>query len=239
MSERIVEVTADPIIEEEVVGEYQGIHMRQLAILPETAWDKSIAIVGVGGIGSITAKMLAKMGVKDLKIIDFDNVELHNTATQEFGIDDLGKQKVKALAEKIKKETGTEVKIVDAKAETLPIADIVILALDSMDERIKLINKAKETFELPEWLIEARMGLEFIRVYTLQPMDTEVLEKYEKTLYPSSEAEALPCSARAVAYNTYFIASVICSQIKKILNHQEAPMEIMGDIDCYGFFKMK
>lgn len=222
-------------IEETSYGE---IHMRHLDILPEDAWDKSITIVGVGGIGSTTTMMLAKMGAKNLKIIDFDSVSMHNISTQHYGLKDIGQPKVVALAERIKEDIGAEITPITARAESLPNADIVILALDSMDERIKLINASKEENDLPEWLIEARMGLEMIRVYTLNPVNEAQMSVYDKTLYPSAEAEALPCSGRAVAYNTYFIASVICSQVKKILNNEQAPLEIIGDIGKFGFFKM-
>jgi len=215
------------------------MHLRQLDILPEEVWDRSIAIVGVGGIGSTVAYMLAKMGCRKLEIYDFDTVDEHNISTQMYGVKDLGVPKVIALKDSIVENTGTEIYPFVEKVEELPETDIVILALDSMDERIKLINSAKESGILPEWLIEARMGLEFSRVYAVQPLDTANMETYEKTLYPSQEASELPCTGRAVAYNTFFIASIICSQVKKILNSEELPLEIMGDIGKFGFFTMK
>lgn len=59
----------------------------------------TVCIVGVGGVGSHAATMLARAGVGTLRLIDFDNVSLsslnrHAVATRE----DVGTPKVQALA---------------------------------------------------------------------------------------------------------------------------------------------
>lgn len=40
--------------------------------------DKAVAVVGVGGVGSVAAEMLARCGVGRLQLYDFDTVELAN-----------------------------------------------------------------------------------------------------------------------------------------------------------------
>jgi ubiquitin-like modifier-activating enzyme 5 len=49
-----------------LVGNYEAIR------------DKSIAIVGVGGVGSVAAEMLTRCGIGRLQLYDFDVVELAN-----------------------------------------------------------------------------------------------------------------------------------------------------------------
>ncbi|CAG2168023.1 unnamed protein product, partial [Oppiella nova] len=40
--------------------------------------DYSVAIVGVGGVGSVTAEMLTRCGIGKLLLFDYDRVELAN-----------------------------------------------------------------------------------------------------------------------------------------------------------------
>ena len=62
-----------------------------------------VAICGVGGLGSNIAVMLARSGIGELLIIDYDIVEPTNLNRQAYFISDLGKAKVDATAEQISK----------------------------------------------------------------------------------------------------------------------------------------
>lgn len=205
--------------------EYSEINMRQTGLLPEAFLSKSIQIVGIGGIGSPTAYLLAKLGIRDLTLIDFDTVETHNVGSQFYSLEDVGRPKVEALQERIKRELGFEANIINEKISELPKSDITIFATDSMDSRIQLYKTIDS-----EYLIDARMGLEFMRVYCLSTFDSVATDQYEKNLYPSSEAVSLPCTERAVCYNTFFIGSIIASLVKKCLLGEDMPFETIADI---------
>lgn len=58
-------------------------------------------IVGVGAIGSISARLLSQAGVSQIKIIDSDIVEAHNLQNQLYLVECLGKHKVEACAKRI------------------------------------------------------------------------------------------------------------------------------------------
>lgn len=60
-----------------------------------------VGIAGAGGIGSNLALNLARVGVGNIHIIDFDNVELVNLNRQNFFLSDVGRLKIEALKEKI------------------------------------------------------------------------------------------------------------------------------------------
>ena len=49
-----------------IVGEYRKIR------------EKAVAVVGVGGVGSVAAEMLTRCGVGRLQLYDFDTVEIAN-----------------------------------------------------------------------------------------------------------------------------------------------------------------
>ena len=64
----------------------------------ERITNSSVLIVGLGGVGSHTAHMLARAGVKYLRLVDFDQVTLsslnrHAVAT----LSDVGKPKATVL----------------------------------------------------------------------------------------------------------------------------------------------
>jgi sulfur carrier protein ThiS adenylyltransferase len=62
-----------------------------------------IGIAGVGGIGSNVAVNLVRSGFDHLKIIDFDRVELSNLNRQFYFYDQIGRLKVEALTENLRR----------------------------------------------------------------------------------------------------------------------------------------
>ena len=57
----------------------------------------SIGIAGAGGLGSNVALSLARIGVNNIKIVDFDIVEPSNLNRQQYYIKDIGEYKVNAI----------------------------------------------------------------------------------------------------------------------------------------------
>ncbi|CZE47614.1 thiamine biosynthesis protein ThiF [Campylobacter geochelonis] len=62
-----------------------------------------VAILGLGGLGSNIAVMLARVGVANLLLIDFDTIEASNLNRQIYTTEDIGKLKTQALKEHILK----------------------------------------------------------------------------------------------------------------------------------------
>lgn len=60
--------------------------------------DKAVAVVGVGGVGSVTADMLTRCGIGKLILFDYDKVELANMNRLFFTPDQAGLSKVEAAA---------------------------------------------------------------------------------------------------------------------------------------------
>lgn len=69
-----------------IVNEYERIR------------HKSVAVVGVGGVGSVTADMLTRCGIGKLILFDYDKVELANMNRLFFTPDQAGLSKVEAAA---------------------------------------------------------------------------------------------------------------------------------------------
>ena len=56
-----------------------------------------VHIIGCGSVGSTIAENLARFGVKDFVLYDFDTVDSHNIVNQMFVMSDMGKMKVDAV----------------------------------------------------------------------------------------------------------------------------------------------
>lgn len=61
----------------------------------------SVGIMGLGGLGSLVAVALARVGVGHLLLADFDVVEPSNLNRQQYFIDQIGEKKTKALKENL------------------------------------------------------------------------------------------------------------------------------------------
>ena len=62
-----------------------------------------IGIAGAGGIGSNVARYLAQAQVPRIRVVDFDRVESSNLNRQFYGVDQIGRPKVKCLRDNLKK----------------------------------------------------------------------------------------------------------------------------------------
>lgn len=62
----------------------------------------TVAVVGVGGVGSVTAEMLTRCGIGRLIVFDYDKVELANMNRLFFQPHQSGLSKVQAAAETLK-----------------------------------------------------------------------------------------------------------------------------------------
>ncbi|BEP29607.1 sulfur carrier protein ThiS adenylyltransferase ThiF [Helicovermis profundi] len=107
----------------------------------------SVAVLGLGGLGSNIAMMLVRSGIDRLIIYDFDNVELSNLNRQNYYINDVGNSKVKATS-LILKNINPNIKIIGEKLKLslsnferyLSKADIIVEAFDSPICKAELAN---------------------------------------------------------------------------------------------------
>ncbi len=74
--------------------------------------NKSIAIIGCGGLGCSLALALGASGIKNIHLIDFDKIENHNIHRQiAFKLEDEGSFKAEILAKVLRQRVGEEVNI--------------------------------------------------------------------------------------------------------------------------------
>lgn len=109
--------------------------------------NSSVAIAGLGGLGSNVAMSLARAGVGHLFIVDFDNVDISNLNRQQYFIKDLGKPKTDALEEKILavnpiiKITKRQIRVTEKNAgELFGSFNVVCECFDAAENKAMLIN---------------------------------------------------------------------------------------------------
>lgn len=206
---------------------------------PEEHSAKKVLIVGSGAIGSFTALALAKMGIRNLCVYDDDSVETHNLPNQFFRLHDKEKQKVYALSDTIRSFTGNRIMIFDKKfTEQDEIdAEYVLVTTDNMESR-KLVWEKTKNYMLSKVFIDARMGGEFLKLYTIK-LDGETYVDntsfYENNWHNDSHANQIPCTERSIIYNVLIIAGLIANQLKKVMKNEPVKREILFDLKALNF----
>lgn len=221
-------------------------YWRQQDILsPQQLEQVEVTLIGAGGIGSPTALALAKMGIPKLTVYDPDTIEEHNLPNQiypmtysTYGGSDgfetpstIGHSKVIVLGWVLQDYSNVQYKFVEEKYESQPLSGIVISGVDSMSARRTIWEGVKAHKDFVDVYIEARMGAEVGMVYTINPKDEVQSKWYEDNmLYSDLDALEIPCTARAIIYNTFMLAALIASQVKKRIRHEPVAKEIVMDI---------
>lgn len=206
---------------------------RQLDIFdPRKHNGLKVYIVGAGAIGSMTGLVLSKMGFSDITVWDDDKIESHNLPNQMYPLDAIGKHKVDALSDVVKGFAGCTVNALKEKWNNHPFDGdaIVIVCTDNMTSRKAVWKKVKLKGNV-RLFIDARMGGETMRIYSIDPMSIKQGRGYENTLYTDEESVELPCTAQSIIYNLAGISGIVANQIKKRLTGDDTkPLEYFHEI---------
>ena len=141
----------------EYVPDKSELYTRSKGLLEVGALEKKhVLIVGLGSGGASIAVDLAKAGVGNFTLIDFDRVELHNISRHIAGVNELGRLKTNVVRDAILAKNpyaNVDVYPVDMNKELELIenevkrTDLVIAATDSLNSRYRLnslINQYKK-----------------------------------------------------------------------------------------------
>ena len=132
--------------------------------LQEKFSSATVAVCGLGGLGSNIAIALARAGIGKLILIDFDSVDITNLHRQQYKANQIGLYKADALAENLLEIAPyTDVTAVTAKiteenfADLLKRADVVCEAFDNAEAKAMLVNGVLE--QLPDCYLVAASGM--------------------------------------------------------------------------------
>lgn len=143
---------------------YAALKERHGEELQEKFSAATVAICGLGGLGSNIAISLARAGIGKLILIDFDRVDISNLHRQQYRVEQIGEYKTEALSENLKAiapyvvlETHTVRITEDNAVGLLKDADIICEAFDDAETKAMLTNLILEV--MPEKYLVAASGM--------------------------------------------------------------------------------
>ncbi|SHK71722.1 sulfur carrier protein ThiS adenylyltransferase [Fibrobacter sp. UWH6] len=111
----------------------------------------TVAVCGLGGLGSNVAIALARAGVGKLILIDFDCVDVTNLHRQQYKASQVGVAKAVALPENLREIApyieleSHQVRVTEENVmELVGTADVVVEAFDNAEAKAMLVNAVLE-----------------------------------------------------------------------------------------------
>ncbi len=171
-------------------------------------------------------------------IFDDDIVNLHNVAasyyTRKQSI--LQMPKAQAMVENMNALMDVNVLGIKAKVPSgLPVSyavkPVVIISTDSRRSRVLFWSHVKREDDV-ELLIDARSGWDVTSIHTCKMDDGRSRQAYSDSL--EAEGGNIPCSARAVGYNSIGVAANVAAIVKSYANNETFPSYIMQDYKTWS-----
>lgn len=131
----------------------QALEARQGSSLLNRFSNSTVAVCGLGGLGSNIAVALARAGIGKLILIDFDRVDISNLHRQQYKAHQIGMYKTEALTTNLL-EISPYLHIAAHTAQItennlqslLSEADVICEAFDRAEAKAMLVNSVLETF---------------------------------------------------------------------------------------------
>ena len=121
---------------------------RNVKGISEKLKKAKVCILGLGGLGSNVAVLLARSGIGFLKLVDFDTVEASNLNRQQYRISHIGLKKTEAMKSIIREiNPFVKVDILDIKVDRENIysivgdSEIVVEAFDRAETKAMILEE--------------------------------------------------------------------------------------------------
>ena len=125
---------------------------------------KTVGVAGAGGLGSNIAIALARSGVKQFVLVDFDSIDQSNLNRQYYFLSQVGQKKVLALTENIHNinpdvncKIHQEKLVKGSMYKPFTDVDVVVEGLDNAETKIQFIEEIIQ--ELPNVPVVAASGV--------------------------------------------------------------------------------
>lgn len=181
---------------------------------------KTVAIVGLGALGSVSSNLLARAGINKLILIDNDKVSLNNLQRQIlYNEDDINKQKVEVAKNKLTKiNSDIEIEshniyLTKKNITLIKDADLILDCTDNFKTRRLLSNFSKQNNTI--WIHAAATGI-IGNVLVIDNKDFCFECIYEK-IKPQGNCESEGILNTLIT----IISSIQVTQAIKILTKQE------------------
>ena len=212
---------------------------------PESAEGK-IHIVGCGSVGSTIAENLARCGIKDFVLWDFDTVEPHNVSNQMFTQNDVGKPKVEGLKDilvSINPEIADSITLQPKGWQGKMMSGYIFLAVDSIDIRRAIVEKHMDS-PYVKAVFDVRTMLTGAQHYAAPWDNNNVKQNLLQSMQfshdeASDEVEVSACGVTLGVVTTVRLISALCvNNFIRFVKNGEIWKTVLidgfaGTIDCF------
>ena len=186
---------------------------------------ENATVIGCGAVGSKISTELVRLGVDALTIYDFDEVEPHNLCNQAFTLAHVGMKKTEALKSLIADICSAEVTVEEKYVDQVIDTPIVFLCVDSMSARKAIMAKLLLNPTVC-YVIETRMGVDEVRVYTVTAASYNKWKLVSD--YDDSQAEVSACgTSLSVGPTSSICASLASWQFMKLHMDKKVEFEVI------------
>lgn len=199
-----------------------------------------IHIIGCGAIGSTLAEGLARLGIKQLHLYDFDYVNAHNIANQMFFDKQIGKTKLEAISETLK-AINPDIELIlheEGWKTGMFLAGYIFLCVDNIDIRNAIVKENRFNNTITAFF-DLRMRLTDAQHFAASWNNEKHKEFLLNTMnFTHEEAkEATPVSACGTTLSVFYtvrtiVSYAIANLVKKIQTNTLYKTVL---IDCANF----
>lgn len=207
---------------------------------PVNLEDTPVHIIGVGAIGSNLAETLARLGVSNIIMYDFDKVVPYNVANQCYFENQVEMPKLDALKQTLTAiNSEIEVELVpEGWTEGTYLDGYVFLCVDNIDIRRAIVEENKYNSNIKA-MFDFRMGLSDAQHFAADwSKESDVTNLLESMNFTHEEAkDAQPVSACGTTLSVIPTIRVIVSLgVSNFINFvKEQPLKKVIVIDAFDF----
>lgn len=177
--------------------------------------DSRIHIVGCGSVGSTLAENLARCGLTNFTLWDFDDVEPHNIVNQMFTQKQFGMPKVEALKQillDINPDIKDKIELEPAGWNGRMMSGYIFLCVDSIDLRREIVEKHIDS-PYVKAMFDFRTLLESAQHYAADWSNLKMKKDFLGTMQFSHEEAAVetPVSACGTTLGVATTVRLVCA----------------------------
>ena len=204
--------------------------------------DKRCHIIGCGSVGSTVAEMLARLGITQISLYDFDYVSAHNIANQMFLNSDIGRLKTEAVRDlivSINPDAKNDVEIhSEGWTETTRLSGYVFLCVDNIELRREIVTRNKPNMSIKA-MFDFRTTLETMQCYAALWSDPKMVDNLMRSMeFTHDEAsEATPRTACGVEIGVAPTVRIGTTYgVSNFINYiRGLPLKKMIVVDAFNF----
>lgn len=195
---------------------------KHLEFFNPVALTDPVHIIGCGAIGSNLAEQLARLGVDNIHLYDFDIVDPHNITNQAYRFADIGFYKVGVLGGHLK-EINPDIHVTvheDGWTEFSALNGYVFLCVDNIDTRRTIVEKNKNNMNIKA-MFDIRMRLEDAQAYAADWSVPRQVDNFLGSMQFTHEeaVEATPVSACGTTLSVApTVWTVVSMQVANFIN---------------------